>query len=152
MLKQTDLLLLLSGIEKAGIPVGDRKTKVLTSSTISMDILRFINENRPLQVTNFYEQLRKSYNAKRSSLFKNIVKELSEPFDVLTTLSSLSLQIFLFAKHLPEEDIPMFLSHSRGEEITRVLNNYYKTYDLMPCIELLKLIRADCKVFQAIIK
>ena len=43
----------------------------------------------------------------------------------------------------------MFFSHSR-EEISRVLNNYYKTYDLKPIYTILKLIRSDIKAFEYI--
>ena len=67
---------------------------------------------------------------------------------MLTTLAALNLQILLFAKKL--ENNEMFLKHSRAEEITRVLNNYYKTYDLRPCNKLLHLIKADLKAFESI--
>ena len=66
----------------------------------------------------------------------------------MTTLSALILQINLYAKHL--DNPTMFLSHSRAEEITRVLNNYYTTYDLEPALTLRKLIRADLKAFESI--
>jgi hypothetical protein len=46
----------------------------------------------------------------------------------------------------------MFLSHSRAEEITRVLNNYYRTYDLKPVVALRSLIKADLKSFESIKK
>ena len=93
--------------------------------------------------------LRKNYNHKRSNLYINLVKEtLNSPTEVLITLSSLNLQILLFAKKLSDDK--MFLKHSRAEEITQVLNNYYKTYDLIPCLKLLKLIKADLVAFEQI--
>lgn len=152
MLQQNDLLLLLRDLEKDGVDVADQMRTVVTSPAVSIGVIKFINDHRPLEVTKFYEQLRKSYNAHKSSLYYNIVKEVEATFDVLTTLSSLNLQILLFAKHLDDKDVQMFLSHSRAEEITRVLNNYYKTFDLRPCIELLRLVRTDCKIFQTIKK
>ncbi len=149
MLKKNDLILLLTQLQEKGIDVSSQLKKVIVSSDIPLDVIKFINDNRPLDVTAFYEQLRKSYNAKRSSLYINLVKEeFKEPTDVLVTLSSLNLQILLFAKHL--EKPQMFLSHSRAEEITRVLNNYYKTYDLKPVMTLKDLIRSDLKVFESI--
>lgn len=160
MLKSQDLLLLLSELRKNGVEVKEpllqvTKLQMSGSDSIPVNVIKFINDNRPLEITKFYEQLRKSYNAKRSSLYSNIVKEIKDPstvnpLDVLTTLSSLNLQILLFAKHLEGKKATMFLSHSRGEEITRVLNNYYTTYDLEPCVKLLELVRSDCKVFQSI--
>lgn len=122
----------------------------VTSSNINLEALKFINDNRQIDLAKFYELLRKNYNNKKSPLYKNIVNEkLDEnPTDVLTTLAALNLQILLFAKKLDNNE--MFLKHSRAEEITRVLNNYYKTYDLIPCFKLLKLIKADLKVLESI--
>jgi hypothetical protein len=123
----------------------------MLSPTIPIDVLKFINERRQFDVANFYEMLRKNYNHKKSSLYINLVKEsFDEPSDVLVTLSALNLQIMLYAKKLP--DNKMFLKHSRGEEISHVLNNYYKTYDLIPCLKALKVIKADLKSFESIIK
>ena len=149
MLKKNDLILLLTQLQEAGVEVASQLKKVIVSSEIPIDVVKFINDNRQLDVTGFYEQLRKSYNNKRSSLYINLVREEpKDPTEVLITLSSLNLQILLYAKHL--ESPQMFLSHSRAEEITRVLNNYYKTYDLKPVMTLRDLIRSDLKVFESI--
>ena len=150
MLKKNDLLLLLTELQKEGKDVKEQINKLVRSSEIPVDIIKFINDNRPLTITQFYERLRKSYNAKRSSLYINLVREPKQPFDTLTTLSSLNLQLLLFAKHLEDKDVTMFLSHSRAEEIASILYNYYKTYDLKPVFTLLSLIRSDLKVFEAI--
>jgi hypothetical protein len=150
MLNKNDLLLLLTTIQKEGKDVKSQINKLLTSPELSTEVIKFVNDNRPLEITQFYEQLRKSYNNKRSSLYINLVKEPDKPFDVLTTLSSLNLQLLLFAKHLDEKSVTMFFSHSRAEEISRVLNNYYKTYDLKPIYTILKLIRSDIKAFEYI--
>lgn len=150
MLKNSDLILLLTELEERGVNGASHQIRqVIGKSEISLDTLKFINDNRILDVANFYEQIRKSYNAKKSSLYINLVREdLKSPTDALTTLASLNLQILLFAKHL--ENPQMFLSHSRAEEITRVLNNYYRTYDLKPVIALRTLIKADLKSFESI--
>lgn len=149
MLKKNDLIILLTQMQEEGKDVNSLLRKVATSPEIPMDVVKVINDSRHLDVTGFYEQLRKSYNAKRSSLYINLVKEeMKEPTEVLTTLSALILQINLYAKHL--DNPTMFLSHSRAEEITRVLNNYYTTYDLEPALTLRKLIRADLKAFESI--
>lgn len=142
MLTKTDLLLLLTDMEESGKNVDSEIAKLLKSDTISYEVLKFINNNRQLDVSLFYDLLRKNYNKKRSNLYINLVKEESDsPSEALITLSALNLQILLFAKKI--EDNKMFIKHSRAEEITRVLNNYYKTYDLIPCLKLLKLIKAD---------
>ena len=149
MLTKTDLLLLLTDLESKGIDTKKQETLLLTNSGISRDVLKFINDNRQFDVAGFYEMLRKNYNNKKSPLYKNLVKEeFKDTSEVLTTLAALNLQILLYAKHLP--DSKMFLRHSRADEITQVLNNYYKTYDLIPCFKCLKLIKSDLKVFEMI--
>ena len=149
MLKKNDLILLLTQLQSEGEDVSPQLREVVTSSEIPVDVVKFINDRRQLDVTGFYEQLRKSYNNKRSSLYINLVREdVREPQEVLITLASLNLQILLYAKHLDSPQ--MFLSHSRAEEITRVLNNYYRTYDLRPILALRDLVRSDLKVFESI--
>lgn len=151
MLKKNDLILLLTKLQENGVDVSSQLKQVVVTPDVSslIDVIKFINDNRQLDVTGFYEQLRKSYNNKRSSLYINLVKEeLKEPTEVLVVLSSLNLQILLYAKHLDSPE--MFLAHSRAEEITRVLNNYYRTYDLKPALLLRELIRSDLKVFESI--
>lgn len=151
MLKKNDLILLLTQLQESGVDVSSQLKQVVISPEVSklIDVIKFINDNRQLDVTGFYEQLRKSYNEKRSSLYINLVREEpKDPTEVLITLASLNLQILLYAKHI--DNPQLFLSHSRAEEITRVLNNYYKTYDLKPVLLLRDLIRSDLKVFESI--
>jgi len=142
MITKNDIILLLTDLQENNINVDKYLVKTMLSDSVNLDALKFINDNRQLDVAKFYELLRKNNNSKKSPLYKNIVKEeLSDASDVLTTLAALNLQILLFAKKLEHNE--MFLKHSRGEEITKVLNNYYATYDLIPCYKLLKLIKAD---------
>lgn len=149
MLKKNDLILLLTRLQEEGVDVSSQLKKTLLSSEIPLDVIKFINDNRQMDVTRFYEQLRRSYNAKRSSLYINLVREdLKDPSDALTTLASFNLQVLLFAKHL--EEPTMFLNQSRAEEVTRVLNNYYRTYDLAPVLTLRSLIKSDLKAFESI--
>lgn len=150
MLRTNDLILLLTELEDRGVEGAPQQLRHLIGrGEIPIETLKFINSNRPLDVANFYEQIRKSYNAKKSSLYINLVREdVKDPTDVLTTLASLNLQILLFAKHL--DNPQMFLSHSRAEEITRVLNNYYRTYDLKPALALRSLVKADLKTFESV--
>lgn len=149
MISKNDLFLLLTELEDSGEDVGNQISKLMKVPGISPDVLRFVNSRRALDVSSFYDVLRKSYNQKKSPLYKNLVKEeYKDPNEVLIILSALNLQIILFANKL--EDDKMFLRHSRVEEVTKVLNDYYKTYDLMPCYKLLKLIKTDLIVFDYI--
>lgn len=149
MLTKNDLLLLLNEMQVSGKETSKLATRLALSEGVPRDILKYINDNRPLEVAQFYEMLRKNYNHKKSNLYKNLVREeLSEPIEALITLSALNLQILLYAKKL--DDNKMFLKHSRANEITEVLNNYYNTYDLIPCLKMLKLIKSDLKCFENI--
>ena len=57
-------------------------------------------------------------------------------------------QIMLYNKKL--EDKGTFLKDARAEEISRVLNNYYKTYDEAQIIQLISLIKSDVLVLEYI--
>lgn len=147
-ISKKDCLLLLTELQEDGIDC-NLILKDLVSNGVTPEILKFINDNRPLEVTNFYEKLRKSYNHKKSKLYINIVRnEFKDPKDILTTLASLNLQILLFTKQL--EDSSIFLMHCRFEEINMCLYNYSKTYNLIPCQKLLSLIQTDLKVLESI--
>ena len=150
MIRKDDCVLLLTQIEEEKkINVKPYIARLMASESIPEDILKFINDNRQLDLTAFYTKVRKSYNANKSNLYKNLVREtFKKPEDVLTTLASLSLQILLFTDKV--EDKVSFLKHSRFEEVTRVLNNYSKTYDLRPCLNLLYLVKSDIKILESI--
>ena len=113
----------------------------MASRDIPISVLQFINRHRQLDLTGFYEKLRKSYNDKHSKLYISIVKEVQNPEEVLTTLSSLNLQILLYSKNAQNKQ--MFLKHARAKEINIVLTRYFTDYDLTSCLKLLHLIRAD---------
>lgn len=143
-----DCLVLLNDIKESGVDVKEMTKKVVISKEVSLEIIDFINQSRPFEVSQFYEKLRKSYNEKKSTLYKNIVKsdEVEQPKEVLITLSSLGLQILLYAKNL--EDSQMFLRQARYEELTCCLYHYSKTFDLLPAIKLLRLFKMDLKAFE----
>ena len=150
MITKQDCLLLLSELRTKGIDTTEQIRECVSSPTVSLDVLKFINDNRPLDIIEFYEKLRKSYNNKKSVLYKNIVKELDETkiTDILTTLSSLQLQIFLFAKNVADPE--QFYKHARLDEISKCLLNYSQTYSLVNCINLLRIVKADMKALESI--
>ena len=148
MISKNDLVLILSDMQANGVDIGDKIVKVLTSKDFPIEVLKFVNDYRQLDVADFYSYIRKSYNQKKSKLYINIVKEIEDVNDVLTTLSSLNLQILLFSKKA--KDRQLFLKHSRAEEINRVLTLYYQNYDLTNCLRLLHLIKADIIAFETI--
>lgn len=148
MVSKNDLILLLTELEEQGVDTKEQLRKVFTTREFPFDVLRFINEQRKLDITNFYQHLRKSYNQKKSKLYINIMKEVTDVNEVLTTLSALNLQILLFSKNVGDRHL--FLNHARADEIVKVLSIYYETFDLTKCQKLLKLIKADISAFEYI--
>ena len=147
MITRSDCILLLSDLQSNGVDIGNYLSKVIQSKELDINCLKFINENRQLDVTAFYKKLRRSYNKKKSKLYGNIVKENRDPLEAPTILSSLLLQILLFSKEV--ENRQLFLKHARAEEITKVLNLYFTQYDLTNCSRLLDLVKADLKVIES---
>lgn len=143
MITRNDCIILLTDLESKGIDVKEQLDKTLKSNEVSMSVIKFINDNRQLDLTEFYKHIRKSYNNKHSSLYINIVKEIEDTNEVLTTLSALLTQILLFSKK--SNDRQMFLKHARFNEITKALNIYSTTYDLTICLKLLRIIKVDLK-------
>lgn len=154
MLQINDLVILLTDLESKGIEKASQYLKMLltnNSQKALVDTLKFINDNRPLDITQFYERVRKNHNDKKSPLYKNILKEIdNEDMDeIITTLHAYILQVNLYSKHV--EDKSMFFKHARAEEVTRVLNNYYRDYDITSALKMLKLIKADLLTFEHVI-
>lgn len=149
MLQKNDLILLLSDMEEHGVEGASRHIRALLgSNSVPMETLRFVNEHRPLQVAGFYERLRKSYNEGKSPLYRNIVKEISDPTDAISTLHSFALQAFLFSKKVDDEDKLMFFKHVRAEEVSKVLHDYYADFNIATALQLLRLIKADLVAFE----
>ena len=148
MISKNDCYLLLADLQNKGIDTTEQINKLVSSQQLPIDVIKFINDNRQLDLAAFYEQIRKSYNQKNSTLYINIVKEIEDPTEVLTTLSAMLNQIFRYSKSV--ENRIMFLKHARASDITKVLNLYTTTADLTNCIKLIKIIKADIKALESI--
>lgn len=143
MVTRRDCFLLLSELTENGIDTKKALAELSSAKDVPITVVQFINQNRQLDLANFYEGLRKSYNHKKSPLYGNIVKEIKDPNEVLTTLSSFLTQALLYSKKA--EDREMFLRHSRVSDITKVLTKYFYDYDLTTCIKLIQVLKADIK-------
>ena len=148
MITYSDCLLLLTDLSDNGINCTEEIKKLTSNNQVSLDILKFINDNRELDLTKFYEKIRKSYNNKKSNLYINIMKGVEEPTQALTTLNSYSLQIILFSKNIKDKD--SFFKFARLQDVYQCLYHYSKTFDLVPCIKLINLIKADIKTLETI--
>jgi len=143
MISRSDIVLLLTELKENGEDVTQEISDLYKSQSIPFDILKKINDKRPLDLCSFYEKLRKSYDNKRSKLYINIMKSnenaINDSKTILTTLSALLNQILQYEC----SDKSMFLKHSRAEEIVQVLSIYFKTFNIEPALKLLTLIKAD---------
>ena len=150
MISKKDVLLLLTELEESGINCTEYINNLYTPNANILEILKFINNNKTLDLINFYEKIRRSYNHKSSKLYKNIVEcdELTEeePNKILTTLSALLNQILQFNV----DDKPSFYKFVRADEIVNVLKIYFESYNISPAQKLLTLIKADLCVSEYI--
>lgn len=148
MITKNDCMSILIKLEDRGVNIDNYMRKLVVSKEIPLEVLKFISQHRGIEVANFYEMLRKKHNQKKSPLYLNIVKEVSTLDDVITTLVCLLTQITLYSNKLDNKD--SFLKEVRAEEITRVLNEYFKEGAYDTCIALLKIIKSDLLVLEYI--
>ena len=149
MITKNDCLSILTKLDESGVSgVNSYVRKLVVARDIPLEVLKFISDNRGLEVSKFYEMLRKSHNQKKSPLYTNILKEIDDPQEVVTTLSCLLTQILLYGKKLNNRD--QFFREVRAEELTRVLNNYFKTGLYEECLHLIKILKSDLLVLEYI--
>lgn len=149
MMSKTDCLSILVSLEDRGINIDTQMKKLLVAKEPPLEVVRFIANHQGIEVANFYEMLRKRYNKKKSPLYKNILDLRADDTDeLLVVLSCFLVQINLYAKKL--SDKTTFLEEVRAEEITRVLNDFYKTGNTEGCVAVLRLLKSDLMVLEYI--
>ena len=149
MITKNDCLLLLSELQDKGLETKPYVMKVLKDNNVNLEVLKFINDNRKLELTEFYNFLRNRYNEKKSKLYKEIVQiNEKQPKDIVVTLSSLLTQILLYSNKV--ENKQLFLKHSRADEISKVLVKYFQDYDVQLCVSMMNLLKADLKACEYI--
>lgn len=148
MITKNDCMSILVKLGDEGINTDKEIKKLLLSKEIPLEIIKFIADNRGIEVMNFYEMLRKSHNKKKSPLYTNIVREQEDIQEVVITLSSLLTQIALYGAKL--EDPTEFYKTVRANEITEILNKYYTEQEYSLPIKLLKVIKSDLVVLEYI--
>ena len=121
MITKNDALLLLSDLQDNGIQTKDAIKELMASRDVPISVLQFINKHRQLDLTGFYEKLRKSYNDKHSKLYISIIKEVQNPEDVLTTLSLDDLSCLIKNKKISTNNVDLIF----GAEDTLV-SDYLK--------------------------
>ena len=150
MITKNDCLTILVKLEDSGIQEAKiHIKKLMISREPPIDVLKFIAKTRGFEIGRFYEMLRKSHNTKKSPLYTNILKDITDPRDVVVTLSCILTQILLYGSKL--ENPIAFYKEARAEEISKVLTTYFETNDLEKCLRMLQVIKSDLLVMEYIV-
>lgn len=146
MLNKSDCMSILIKLEDKGVDINAQMKKLILAKDIPIDVLKFIAEKQGLEAVNFYEMLRKSYNNKKSKLYKNILDDIKLK-DVCVILSSLLLQIALYSSKLTDTK-NSFLQEIRANEISDALADFYKSDNVEKCLAVLNAIKTDLLVLE----
>ena len=146
MLNKSDCMSILIKLEDKGVDINAQMKKLILAKDIPIDVLKFIAEKQGLEAVNFYEMLRKSYNNKKSKLYKNILDDIKLE-DVCVILSSLLLQIALYSSKLTDTK-NSFLQEIRANEISEALADFYKSDNIEKCLAVLNAIKTDLLVLE----
>ena len=146
MLNKSDCMSILIKLEDKGVDINAQMKKLILAKDIPIDVLKFIAEKQGLEAVNFYEMLRKSYNNKKSKLYKNILDDINID-DVCVILSSLLLQIALYSSKLTDTK-NSFLQEIRANEISDALADFYKSDNVEKCLAVLNAIKTDLLVLE----
>ena len=146
MLNKSDCMSILIKLEDKGVDINAQMKKLILAKDIPIDVLKFIAEKQGLEAVNFYEMLRKSYNNKKSKLYKNILDDINLD-DVCVILSSLLLQIALYSSKLTDTK-DSFLQEIRANEISEALADFYKSDNVEKCLAVLNAIKTDLLVLE----
>ena len=146
MLNKSDCMSILIKLEDKGVDINAQMKKLILAKDIPIDVLKFIAEKQGLEAVNFYEMLRKSYNNKKSKLYKNILDDINID-DVCVILSSLLLQIALYSSKLTDTK-DSFVQEIRANEISEALADFYKSDNVEKCLAVLNAIKTDLLVLE----
>ena len=146
MLNKSDCMSILIKLEDKGVDINAQMKKLILAKDIPIDVLKFIAEKQGLEAVNFYEMLRKSYNNKKSKLYKNILDDIKLE-DVCIILSSLLLQIALYSSKLTDTK-NSFLQEIRANEISDALADFSKSDNVEKCLAVLNAIKTDLLVLE----
>ena len=146
MLNKSDCMSILIKLEDKGVDINAQMKQLILAKDIPIDVLKFIAEKQGLEAVNFYEMLRKSYNNKKSKLWKNILDDINID-DVCVILSSLLLQIALYSSKLTDTK-DSFLQEIRANEISEALADFYKSDNVEKCLAVLNAIKTDLLVLE----
>ena len=115
MITKNDCLLLLAELKDRNIDTKPYVIKTLNSTSVDIEVLKFINKNRPLELGLFYESLRKRYNEGKSKLYK----EIGQRFNSLDSWSAYIITGY--------EEAQKYIGR-KADKNRKIYNGMMKTY------------------------
>ena len=82
MIEKRDVIALLTDLQDNGVDVKKQLNEAIRAKDVDIGLLKFINDNKSMDITNFYKKVRDSYNRKSSKLYINIMKQ--NPENIIT--------------------------------------------------------------------
>lgn len=147
-ISKQECLSLLFELKENGVDTSAQIKSLLLQKSPSIEIIKFINDHRELDIRKFYEKLRHSYNNKHSKLYGNIVRcNEIDGDELICCAGALLQQILLFNKKVESID---FLKQARFNELLSCMKHFYETRDLVQVRKLLNYVKADLKVLEEI--
>lgn len=150
MITKEDCLSILVRLGDEGINTDKELALTAASKDVPIEVLKFIYNKQGTYLSDFCEMLRRKHNQNKSPLYINIMKEITDPKEVITTVAALLMQITLFGTKLTEEQREVFYKEARVNLILSVLSDYYNYDNYDKCTALLKIFKADMLVAEAV--
>lgn len=150
MITKEDCLSILVRLSDEGINTDKELAITAASKEVPFEILKFIYNKRGTYLSDFCGMLRRKHNQGKSPLYINIMKEITDKKDVITTVTALLMQITLFGTKLTDDQRETFYKEARVNLILSVLADYYNYDNYDKCIALLKVFKADMLVAEAV--
>lgn len=148
MLSKQECYKILLDMRADGVNVNKPISQLASASTVPPEVIKFINENRNLAITEFYRVLRKKSNSTKNKLYKEIVTEVQQPMDKVKALSSFITQGVIAGEKLELKERENFFKALRLKECAKALMNYFENSDIQPLLEMVLLIKNDIKIFE----
>ena len=148
MLSKQECYKILLDMRADGVNVNKPISQLASAPTVPPEVIKFINENRNLAITEFYRVLRKKSNSTKNKLYKEIVTEVQQPMDKVKALSSFITQGVIAGEKLELKERENFFKALRLNECAKVLMNYFENSDIQPLLEMVLLIKNDIKIFE----
>lgn len=148
MLNKQECYKILLDLRSQGVNVNRQIGLLAGAPTVPNEVIKFINENRALNVTEFYKVLRKKSNSTKNKLYKELVAETQQPIDKVKALSSFITQGIIAGEKLDPMERENFFEALRLADCAQALMKYFTNSEIQPILETVLLIKNDIKILE----